>query len=74
MDFRQGKAWPYDPRGIISNRRRRNKSTPYAHETRPFIEWRDNLETWPLLSQMEIDSSATGEEEEDVNKGRGGEE
>ena len=31
------------------------------HETRPFIEWRANLENWPLLSQMDIDSSAKGE-------------
>ena len=61
MDLRQGKAWPYDPKGIISNRRKKNKSTPYIHETRPFIEWRANLEKWPLLSQMETDSSTIGE-------------
>ena len=69
MDLRQGKTWPYDPWEIISNKRKRNKSTPYAHESRPFIEWRDNLETWPLISQMEIDSSTTGEGE-DINRGQ----
>ena len=37
------------------------------------MEWRANLEIWPLFSQMETDSSATGEEE-DVNRGIGGEE
>ena len=73
LDLRLGKGWAYDPREIISNKRKRNKSTPYIHEARPFMEWRANLETWPLVSQMETDSSATGEEE-DVNKGRGGEE
>ena len=74
MDLRYGKTWPYDPWEIISNRRKRNKSTPYAHESRPFIEWRANLETWPLISQVETDSSATreggevsrGQEEEEV--------
>ena len=43
------------------------------HEPRPFMEWRANLEIWPLVSQMETDSYATGEEE-DVNKGTGREE
>ena len=43
------------------------------HEPRPFMEWRANLEIWPLVSQMETDSSATGEEE-NVNKDTGGEE
>ena len=61
MDLRQGKAWPYDSKGIISNRRKRNKSTPYMHEMMPFIEWQANLENWPFLSQMETDSFATGE-------------
>ena len=61
MDLRQGKAWPYDPKGIISNKRKKIKSTAYAHEIRPFIEWRANIDTWPLLSQMETNSSATGE-------------
>ena len=61
MDLRQGKAWPYDPKGIISNKRRKMKSTAYAHKSKHFIEWRANLDTWPLLSQMETDSSATGE-------------
>ena len=69
MDLRQGNTWPYDPREIISNRRRRDKSTPYAHESRPFIEWRANLETWPLISQMETDSSATRERGE-ANRGQ----
>lgn len=73
LDLRLGKGWAYDPREIISNKIKRNKSAPYMHEPRPFMEWRANIEIWPLISQMETDSSATGEEE-DVNKGTGGEE
>ena len=57
MDLIQGKSWPYDPKGILSNRKRKIKSTAYVHETRPFIEWRANLDTWPLDSQMEAESS-----------------
>lgn len=74
MDLRQGKAWPYDPKGIISNRRKKNKSTPYMHETRPFIEWRANLENWPFLSQMETDSSATREKEDTASTREAGKE
>ena len=69
MDLRQGKTWAYDPQEIISNRRKRNRSAPYVHEPRPFIEWKANMETWPLISQMEIDSSTRGEEE-GINKGQ----
>ena len=69
MDLRQGQAWAYDPREIISNRRKRNRSAPYVHEPRPFIEWKANMEIWPLISQMEIDLSTTGEEEY-INKGQ----
>ena len=57
MDLVEGKAWPYDLKGILSNRKRKIKSTAYVHETRPFIEWRANLDTWPLASQMEVESS-----------------
>ena len=53
-----GKVWPYDLKGILSNRKRKIRSTAYVHETRPFIEWRANLDTWPLASQMEAESSA----------------
>ena len=58
MDLLQGKVWPYDPKGVLSNRKRKIKSTAYVHETRPFIEWRANLDTWPLDAQMEAESSA----------------
>lgn len=63
MDLLQGKVWPYDPKGILSNRKRKIKLIAYVHETRPFIEWRANLDTWPLDAQMETESSAA--------KGRG---
>ena len=33
------------------------------------MEWKANMEIWPLVSQMETDSSATGEEE-GINKGQ----
>ena len=52
-----GKVWLHDPKGIISNRKRNIRSTAYVHETRPFIEWRANLDTWPLASQMQDEYS-----------------
>ena len=57
MDLVLGKVWPYDPKGILSNRKRNIRSTTCVHDTRPFIEWRANLDTWPLASQMEAKSS-----------------
>ena len=57
MDLLQGKVWPYNPKGVLSNRKRKIKSTTYVHETRPFIEWRANLDTWNLDAQMEVESS-----------------
>ena len=58
MDLIQVKAWSYDPKWILSNRKRKINLTAYVHETRPFIEWRANLDTWPLDAQMEAESSA----------------
>ena len=66
-----GKVWPYDPKGILSNRKRNIRSTAYFHETMPFIEWRANLDTWPLASQMEAESSATEGRDNTASAGTG---
>jgi hypothetical protein len=46
MKFPTSFSWHYDPYGIISEMRLRNKTTPYAHEPRPEIEKFSNQTEW----------------------------
>jgi hypothetical protein len=46
MKFPTSFAWHYDPYGIISEMRVRNKTAPYAHEPRPEIEKFANKTEW----------------------------
>jgi hypothetical protein len=38
MKFFMSFTWHYDPCGIISKTRVKNKNAPYAHESKPEIE------------------------------------
>ena len=69
MDLPQEKFWPYEPKGFLSSRKRKIKSTADTHETRPFIEWRANLDTWPLYAKMEAESSAAEGKGDNVSIG-----
>jgi len=46
MNFSTSFTWHYDPYGIISEMRVRNKTAPYAHEPRPEIEKFANQTEW----------------------------
>jgi hypothetical protein len=46
MKFPTSFAWHYDPYGIISEMRLRNKTGPYAHEPRPEVEKFANQTEW----------------------------
>jgi hypothetical protein len=38
MEFSMSFPWHYDPYGIISEMRVKNKNIPYVHEARPEVE------------------------------------
>ena len=59
INLPKGDVWNYDPKGFLTSRKKKIKSTAYMHETRPFIEWKANLDAWPLDAQMEAEPSAT---------------
>ena len=46
MKFPTSFVWHYDPYGIISDMRLKNKTGPYAHEPRPEIEKFANQTEW----------------------------
>jgi hypothetical protein len=46
MKFFMSFPWHYDPCGIISEMRVKNKSIPYVHEARPEVEKFTNQTVW----------------------------
>ena len=50
----------YDPKGIMYSQKKKINSAEYVHQSRPHLEWRANIETCPVLSQMEESSSEIG--------------
>jgi hypothetical protein len=46
MNFSTSFIWRYDPHGIISDMRVKNKNTPYTHEPKPDIEKFANQAVW----------------------------
>ena len=48
MEFQKGDVWHYDPKGIISQRRKNIKASTYEHEPRTGVEWKANSDSWPL--------------------------
>lgn len=59
MNFDLGDIWHYDPHGFISQRREKIKHSTYEHEYRPKIEWKANLDSWPMNREMEIEAPVT---------------
>ena len=46
MKFNTNFIWNYDPSGIITDMRTKNKSSPYAHTLKPKIEKYVNQTKW----------------------------
>ena len=46
MKFSMSFIWHYDPHGIISDMRVKNKNSPYAHKPKPEIEKFANQTVW----------------------------
>lgn len=70
LNFEIGEVWHYDPHGIISSRRKYINASTYEHECRPELEWEDNLDSWPINIDMEIETPNTKEKSQkrSINK------
>jgi hypothetical protein len=55
MKFPTSFIWRYDPCGIISEMRVRNKNAPYAHEPRPEIERFANQTEWEPDTLVDVE-------------------
>jgi hypothetical protein len=55
MKFFQSFPWHYDPYGIISEMRVKNKNIPYVHEAKPEIEKFANQTVWVLDTLVEME-------------------
>jgi hypothetical protein len=55
MKFPTSFAWHYDPYGIISEMRLRNKTGPYAHEPKPEVEKFSNQTEWELDTLEDVE-------------------
>lgn len=56
MNFDMGDVWHYDRHGVIAKKREITKSSTYYYECRPEIEWKANLDSWPINIDMDIDT------------------
>jgi hypothetical protein len=54
MKFFMRFTWHYDPCGIISEIRVKNKNIPYVHEARPEVEKFTNQTTWKPDTLVEV--------------------
>jgi hypothetical protein len=55
MKFSMSFPWHYDPCGIISEMRVKNKNIPYAHEARPEVEKFPNQTVWEPNTLVEVE-------------------
>jgi hypothetical protein len=55
MKFSTSFIWHYDPYGIISDMRVKNKNAPYAHESKPEIEKFANQTVWLPDTLMDLE-------------------
>jgi hypothetical protein len=55
MKFPTSFTWHYDPHGIISDMRVKNKNAPYAHEPRPEIERFANQVEWEPDTLVDVE-------------------
>ena len=63
MEFFMSFTWHYDPCGIISKMRVRNKNIPYVHEFRPKIEKFPNQTVWVLDTLVELEQQGEVEQQ-----------
>lgn len=54
-----GYVWHYDPHGIITKKRENIKASTYEHEYRLELEWKANLNSWPINIDMEVETPTT---------------
>jgi hypothetical protein len=54
MKFSMSFTWHYDPCGIISEMRLKNKNVPYAHESKPEIKKFSNQTVWVPDTLMDV--------------------
>jgi hypothetical protein len=55
MKFSMSFPWHYDPCGIISEMRVKNKNIPYVHESRPEVEKFANQTAWEPNTLIEVE-------------------
>jgi hypothetical protein len=55
MKFSMSFPWHYDPCGIISDMRVKNKNIPYVHEARPEVEKFANQTVWEPNTLVEVE-------------------
>jgi hypothetical protein len=58
MKFFMSFPWHYDPCGIISEMRVKNKNIPYVHEARPEVEKFANQTVWEPNTLVEVEQQA----------------
>jgi hypothetical protein len=55
MKFSMSFPWNYDPCGIISEMRVKNKNIPFVHEARPEVEKFTNQTEWEPNTLVEVE-------------------
>jgi hypothetical protein len=58
MNFSTSFIWCYDPHGIISDMRVKNRNTPYTHEPKPDIEKFANQVVWLPDTLLDLEQQA----------------
>jgi hypothetical protein len=58
MNFSTSFIWRYDPHGIISDMRVKNRNTPYIHEPKPDIEKFVNQAVWLPDTLLDLEQQA----------------
>jgi hypothetical protein len=59
MKFSMSFPWHYDPCGIISEMRVKNKNIPYVHEARPEVEKFANQTVWEPNTLVEVEQQGS---------------
>jgi hypothetical protein len=59
MKFFMSFPWHYDPCGMISEMRVKNKNIPYVHESKPEIEKFTNQTVWVLDTLIEVEQQVS---------------
>lgn len=59
FNFELGEVWNYDPHGVIYMRRREINASVYEIDSKPKLEWKTNLDSLPINTEMEVKTLAT---------------